>query len=151
MNIPIEKIIGTGTLLETIRFRRIVYDRYNINTKSYVIGNHGEYNDVIVVDNMDVLTDKCVCDIMKDVRNRVWRIYEGKGFTNFGITNISLYLLCSILNDVKDVICISTLCTQSYNIYDKCVSIPCIIGRNGVEKVIINKTISDTLDKLKGE
>lgn len=148
LEIDKSKLIGTGTLLETLRLRRIFYDSYKATTSSYIVGNHGDNNWVV----SDEVFEKFNVDthaILNDVRSRVWKIYEGKGFTNFGICNALYYIVDSILNDKCEELCVSTLLANNHYIIpdNKIVSVPCILGYNGIKDVVVSSVIQHALYK----
>lgn len=149
LHLPTSHIIGTGTMLETFRLRRIVYERYNISTKSYVVGNHGDKSRIVFTDTLKDI-EKCPHKLLQDVQNRVWNIYIGKGFTNFGIANVLSKLIFDILTfSETEEYCISTLCADNvYEIYDRCISVPCILTLEGIKKVIYYDNVKQELDNI---
>lgn len=141
LNTPNNQIIGSGTLLETLRLRRIVYEKYGYKTNAIVVGNHGNNNAVFS-------DEKIPNNVLEDVHDRVWKIYNGKGFTNFGISNALIMIVKAILNDSCEEICISTLCCEKYGFINKSISVPCILGKFGVVEVKKNPKILKILNKL---
>ncbi len=140
LNVPKNRIIGTGTLLETIRLRRLVYEQYGYTTNAFVVGRHGNYNAVVCNTSIPET-------VLIDVHKRVWKIYEGKGFTNFGISNILLMVVKAILHGGVEL-CVSTLCGDTYGFSNSAISVPCILGRTGIVSVPFNSKVSEALNKL---
>lgn len=132
LDTPTSKIMGTGTMLETLRLRRIVYDRYGKITNSYVVGNHGTNNIIVPEDFMLKLSSADIEHILSEVQNRVWKIYEGKGFTNFGISNVLLQLVQTIVYDLGDVYCVANLVNPISQKSGNCISVPCVIDSSGI-------------------
>ena len=145
INIPNNRILGTGTALETSRLRCIVKSYFSNYTQSYVVGKHGEFNDIVCTDSLCANNKELLIRLTRD---RVWEIYKGKGYTNFGICNVLIELVKNILFDTDEMMCVSTLCTEKYDIHNQCISLPCRIGKDGITDVIINQNTKDTLEKL---
>ena len=141
------KILGTGTLLETLRLRRIVHDEYGILTNSCVVGNHG-VNNLILWDSD--ATNLCIDNqkVLQKVRNRVWKIYEGKGFTNFGIVDSVLLIVNAIIHDLKEELCVSTHMGSIYGVDSRCISIPCVVGSEGIVRVNRYDNVQYLIDQL---
>lgn len=150
LNIPNNQIIGTGTSLETIRLRNIVKQQLNLITESFIIGRHGDFNSIVCKDVLKTMDEDKIDNLLNFTQKRVWSIYEGKGYTNFGITNILLKLVASIINNSNYLIPVSTLCGFNYGISNQCVSLPCRIGSNGIDEVDIDEDVLKTLDRLYG-
>ena len=148
LNIDKRKIIGTGTLLETIRLRNIVLTKYNKLTSSIIAGNHGTRNCIICNDWLKTLSDVELFSLLNEVHSRVWKIYEGKGFTNFGITYTVSQIVDAILYNKNITLCVSTLCTDVYGMFDCCISVPCVLGRDGIISVVKNEQVQTGLNKL---
>lgn len=149
LHLPASHIIGTGTMLETFRLRRIVYERYDVSTESYVVGNHGNKNRIVF---KDILKDieKCPDKLLQDVQDRVWSIYAGKGFTNFGIANVLSKLICDvIITGEAEEYCVSTFCAGDvYGIRNMCISVPCILTPEGIKEVRHYDEVGQTLSEI---
>lgn len=138
-------ILGTGTLLDSLRLQRIVYDLYNERTSAYIVGKHGSANSIICDNILNRLSAEERTKLLNDVQQRVWCIYEGKGFTNFGIANAVTLIVKSIIQDLKRELCVSTMCLDTYAITDSCLSVPCIINSAGIYKVSFHEPVKHAL------
>ena len=147
LDIPNNKIIGTGTLLETVRLRRLIYDDYNFITDSYIVGNHGVNNAIVTRDLLTAFSTSELESVLNKVHNKVWDIYSGKGFTNFGIANTVACIIHSILCTHSEL-CVSTLLGDTYDINSRCVSVPCILSLDGVKVDNIYKEVDIILKKI---
>ena len=138
------KIIGTGTSLDTARLRYMLSRKFNINPKNvhaYVMGEHGDSEFVawstslvgtISINNK--LTKEEKLEISTQVRDSAYEIIKKKGNTSYGIGTCLVRITNAILNDENAIITVS-----SYDEEGLYISIPCVINREGIrEKLDIN-------------
>ena len=137
-SLPAEKIIGSGTVLDSARLRTRIASYLNVNPKSvhaYQVGEHGDSEltlwsladlggqSVSRLLNRDVRTD-----ISNFVRNEAYDIIEKKGATYYGIATCVIDILNCIFNDELRVLPVS-----SYDHFsDTSFGWPTIIGRTGI-------------------
>ncbi len=138
------KVIGTGTSLDTARLRYMLSKRLNISPKNvhaYVMGEHGDSEFVAwstsLIGTINI-NDKLVNEEKKEieihVRDSAYDIIEKKGNTSYGIGTCLLTITNAILNDENAIITVS--CYDENELY---ISIPCVINREGIkEKLDIN-------------
>lgn len=163
------KVVGSGTLLDSARLRLLVSDIIGVSPKSihgYVIGEHGD-SEFIPFDNMQIGLDKAskfltkndMSRITYDVRNSAYEIINKKGNTSYGIGICLSKLTNAILDDSHKIYTVSSF-NEEYGIY---IGQPSILGKNGIEKVLplnLNKNdkmkfencvnaIQDVLNKIK--
>ena len=135
-------VIGTGTILDSARFKTRLSNALNISTKSingFVLGEHGDSQ--FVAESLTSINGIALKDYlelndidldMKSIESNVceagWDIVVGKGSTEFGIGASAAYLARAILNDENKVLPCSTY-VQEKGVY---VSVPCLIGKRGV-------------------
>ena len=138
------KIIGTGTSLDTARLRYMLSRKFDINPKNvhaYVMGEHGDSEFVawstsligtISINNK--LTKEEKLEISTQVRDSAYEIIKKKGNTSYGIGTCLVRITNAILNDENAIITVST-----YDEEELYISIPCVISREGIrEKLDIN-------------
>ncbi len=143
-----DQIVGSGTMLDSARFRHLIGEKMNINPKSihaYILGEHGDSEFPVwstaqignmKVDNCEYLKKKTQENIFNKAKNAAYTIIEGKQSTYYGIGSGASYLVHTILHDKKTVLPVSHLITGTYGIKDVCLSMPAVIGRNGIAKRI---------------
>ena len=136
--LPSERVIGSGTVLDSARLRSRIASYLNINPKSvhaHQIGEHGD-TELTLWSLADVggqkvteLLDKKTRDgISEYVKNEAYDIIEKKGATYYGIATCVAQILNSILNDEMRVLSVS-----SYDHFsDTCFGFPSIVGRRGI-------------------
>ena len=109
-----EKVIGSGTCLDTARLRYLVGNRLNIapsEVHAYVIGEHGDSelvawsNAMVGLQNVsDYLTEFDEDDIKDEVKNAAYEIINRKGATYYGIGMSLAYITNSILDDQNNIL-----------------------------------------------
>lgn len=168
---PANKIIGTGTLLDTARLRRIIAKRYLVDTKNvhgYVLGEHGDsaFVDWSLVNiagvplNMLDSVFPNVKPLDKDaVLNEVVKtgfdIVQLKGYTSAGIAmSVSRLIKAIVLNELS-ILPVSTTLNGEYGIDNVALSIPCVITNEGISHKLVlplsseeNKLLHVSAEKL---
>jgi L-lactate dehydrogenase len=150
---PMNRVIGSGTVLDTARFRSLLSRHCQVdprNVHAYIIGEHGD-SEVPVWSQVSIgavaFREYCpVCrrdcpqderdEIFNEVRNAAYEIIKRKGATNFAIGLSLVRIAESILRDENSILTVSTLLDTYYDISDVCLSIPVIVNRNGVSRIL---------------
>lgn len=143
------RVIGSGTVLDTARLRAMLGAALGIEGRSihaYIIGEHGD-SEIAAWSAARVagvpLLDYCAeeaCPDFEGILNRVRRaapeIIARKGYTSFAIASCVGRICEAILRDERTVLPVSTKMAGQYGIEDVYLSLPCVVGRGGVERVI---------------
>ncbi len=150
-NYPKEKIIGTGTLLDTARMRRIIGEYFLVDTKNvhgYVLGEHGSSAFITwsLCNLGGIPIDQCAekfgtkaidkDKILQDVKEAGMKILMAKGYTNYGIAESVARITKSIILNELSILPVSTTLNGEYGLKDTAVSVPCIIGQEGIKSVL---------------
>ncbi|MBR5645855.1 MAG: L-lactate dehydrogenase [Treponema sp.] len=149
--IPSNRIFGTGTMLDTARFRARIAETYKVaqeNIHGYVFGEHGDSSFVpwslanissIPVDhyagsyNGEKLSEFNKDDVEDYIRKSGGVIIAAKNCTNYAI-GVTTAKLCEALQyDVDSVLTISSMLDGEYGISDVCLSIPVVVGKGGIK------------------
>lgn len=148
------KIIGSGTSLDTSRLRYLISDKLSISPKNvhaYVIGEHGDSefipwsNANIGLQNInDYLTKKDMEEIGLEVKNAAYQIIEKKGATYYGIGMCLVRITNAILGDENAIITVSNY-DEDNNLF---IGLPAIINSDGVKKKIYIELNEDETKKL---
>ena len=136
--LPAEKVIGSGTVLDSARLRQRIASYVNINPKSvhaYQIGEHGD-SEFTLWSSADIggqkveklLPKNVLKDISDFTKNEVYQIIERKGATYYGIGACVAQILNTILNDEMRVLPVSSLDSYSEVYY----GFPAVVGREGI-------------------
>lgn len=158
-----ERVIGSGTALDTTRLNTTLAKLLDIDPKDVrgvTLGEHGESQFVawsrVAIGNMslDEYLKANPCEFSRDevenlVRERAWRVIDGKGHTQCGIGSTVCSIIDAIVNDKKSTILVASLLEGQYGIDDIYLSTPCVIGRNGVEKVLELELNDDEIKRIK--
>ena len=151
--LPAGRVLGSGTSLDTSRFRRRLGQVYGVapdNVHAYIIGEHGD-SQVAVLSSARIagvpLGDYCreqglACDestlrsIANDTRTAGFDILRAKGATYYGIGAALVRIVSAILRDEHAVLTVSSLAPESAGLGTVCLSLPAIINREGVARVL---------------
>lgn len=150
--LPKNKVIGSGTTLDTARLRFMLSEKLDIcpkNIEAYVIGEHGDSEfipwsnaNIALKKISSVLTKDEMIKIEKDVRNSAYEIINKKGATAYGIGMCLVRITNAILEDKKIILPVSSWDKQN----EICISTPAVVGKNGVnEKIFIPLTEEEKL------
>ena len=150
---PENRVIGSGTVLDTARLKDeisqyLIVDSQNVHTM--IIGEHGDSEVPIwSITNISGVPINEFCELRghynhdegmkklyENVRDCAYKIIEKKGATYYGIAMAVTRIARCIVRDEHAVLPVSTILHGEYGINDVCLSIPSILGRNGVEKVL---------------
>jgi len=147
--LPPERVIGSGTILDTARFRALLGEYLGVSPQSvhaYVLGEHGD-SEVLVwtearVGGVSVfdfaeqigrpINDEVKRQIDEGVRFAAYKIIEGKGATYFGIGAGIARLVRAILNDERAMLTVSALNEEVEGVPEVALSLPRIVGRQGI-------------------
>lgn len=136
--LPAERVIGSGTVLDSARLKERAASYLNINPKSihaYQVGEHGDSEltlwslaDAGGQNITELLDEKARNDISDFVKNEAYEIINRKGATYYGIATCVIRILNSILNDELRILPVS-----SYDYFSEtCFGWPSVVGRSGV-------------------
>jgi len=143
------RVFGTGTALDTARLRYMLGGHFGIDAKSvhaYVLGEHGDSSFPvwssaniagIPLSKLPHYDRKSVEALEEKTRRAAYEIIAGKGATYYAIGMVVADLAYAVLNDRKAVYPVSTLLHNYLGVSDVCISVPCVIGRRGVEKRLL--------------
>lgn len=161
---PQHSVIGTGTLLDTSRFRSLLGRHYGVDPRSvhaYILGEHGDSEVAIwssarigskALRHATVLGIPFDADEMQQLFTRVQRaaddIIERKGYTNWAIGAVIARLTTAILNDQRSVLPVSARLSGEYGISDVCMSLPNVVGRNGIEASLPPRLDDEEISQL---
>ncbi|NPV86511.1 MAG: L-lactate dehydrogenase [Anaerolineae bacterium] len=151
--LPAARVIGSGTILDTARFRFLLSQRFDVDPRSvhaYIIGEHGDSEvPVWSLANIAGMRLPVYCrqnnmtcgfddleDIFHQTRDAAYEIIQRKGATYYAIASGLVRIVEAILRDEGAVLSVSTLINGYYGIDDVYLSIPSIVDRAGVERNI---------------
>jgi L-lactate dehydrogenase len=162
---PRQRVIGSGTVLDTARFKFMLSRHCGIdarNVHAYIIGEHGDsevaawsLSHIAGVSIHEYCRICQVCDykeyhkhIAEQVRDSAYHIIDYKGSTYYGIGLSLVRISGAILRNENSVLTVSTLLEGEYGIRDICLSVPCIVGEHGVVRIIDAQLASEEQEAL---
>ena len=154
-NLPTNKVLGTGTTLDTARLRYLMSEKIGISPTSieaFVIGEHGD-SEFIPWSNVSIalkgideyLSEEEKNKLEVDVRNSAYEIINRKGATYYGIGMCLVRITEAILGDENLVLSVSAYDKEN-NIY---ISTPAIINKDGVKDKIYIPLTEEEKEKIK--
>ena len=166
--LPQERVIGSGTVLDTARLRSRISQYYSVNQKNvhaYVLGEHGDSSFVpwslANISNVPVETFKDAIQTNEDypefilseveeyMRKSGARIIQRKGATFYAVS-ISVCHICKcLLSGIDTTLTVSTLLNGEYGIDDVCLSLLNVVGDKGAHAKIMLPMTDEELAKLR--
>ncbi len=150
---PKNRVLGSGTVLDTARLKYLVGRYFGVdfrNVHSFIIGEHGD-SELAVWSSANIsgidlyhFCKSChtgcnMCDLNElfaEARNSAYHIIEAKGATYYAIAEAVRKIVSAIVKDESTVLPVSTALCGQYDMEDIVLSVPCIIGREGIKKVL---------------
>lgn len=165
LNRPRGRVIGSGTVLDSARFRYRLSQLCEVdvrNVHAYILGEHGDTEFAawsmahIGGVPLDTYCRGCRgCDftaerarIEREVRETAYHIIDYKGATYFGIGLSLARISEAILRDEHSVLTVSALLEGEYGLSDVCLSVPRVVGHRGVESTIVAPLAPDEQTRL---
>lgn len=161
--LPVNQVFGSGTVLDSSRLRTCLADHAGLNIKNihaWVLGEHGDSSMVPwslssiagmkfdeYCQNVENLGDKAA--IEQEVRDGGAEVIKCKGATYYAIALSVSMITEAVLRDTKAVLTVSAFQDGShYGVKDVCLSLPCVIGANGIERRIAPPMTEDEVARF---
>jgi L-lactate dehydrogenase len=163
---PSNRVIGSGTVLDTGRFKYLLGEHLDVDSRSvhaFIIGEHGD-SELAAWSNARIgglkVNDFCelrghfnheqsMKKIFENVRNSAYEIIERKHATYYGIAMAVKRICEAIVRNEESILPVSSLMTGEYGLNDVVLSIPAVVDETGVQKVIPIELNDEELTKLK--
>ncbi|MEG0295850.1 MAG: L-lactate dehydrogenase [Clostridium sp.] len=150
---PVNQVIGSGTVLDTARLKSLLGKYFEIDARTvhgYVLGEHGDSEFIpwssLGIGNIPVKDfakqfniewdEEIEHVISEDVKNSAYEVINRKGATAFAVAVALVRIVEAILGNEKTILTVSTLLNDYLGVNDTYLSVPTIIGKHGVEKVL---------------
>jgi L-lactate dehydrogenase len=160
------RIIGSGTVLDSARFRHFIALNCNVDVHSvhgYILGEHGD-SEVAVwsmthiggisIENYCPLCGGCEGweerrrTIEQQVRESAYHIINAKGSTHFAVGLALVRISAAVLRNQNSLLTVSVLTNGEYGLKDVCLSLPCVISENGIVRVAAGPLADEELKLL---
>jgi len=163
---PVERVIGSGTSLDTSRLRRRLAEHDDVapdNVHAYVVGEHGD-SQVALLSSSTIageplaefsrrregpLSEAALAEMAKSARTGGLDILRAKGATNYGVAAALVRIIRAILRDERAVLTVSSVVPRRMGLGELCLSLPTILGRRGINDVVAPTMGSDENRALK--
>lgn len=150
---PKERVIGSGTSLDTNRLRKFVAEDINVDPRSvhgYILGEHGDSEFAAwshltigglsirewMKANNDSFTEDRLQEIQDRTVNAAYEIINSKGATFYGVGTALARITKALLNDENTVLPLSVLMEGQYGLNDVYIGTPAIVNKDGLRQVI---------------
>lgn len=146
--LPWQKVFGSGTILDSARFQFHISEKIKVHPRSidaYVLGEHGDssfpvwsFSNVLgkPLSEFPGFTKEIAQQCYEDTKNAAYRIIHDLGYTCYSIATAVAEIAKNIKEDTHQVFPLSTLLQNYYGHSDICLSVPCVLGKNGIEQTL---------------
>ncbi|UJH69938.1 L-lactate dehydrogenase [Ornithinimicrobium sp. INDO-MA30-4] len=162
--LPRQQVFGSGTVLDTARFRYEIGKHIDVAAQSvhaYIVGEHGDTefplwtaarvggvpllewqrdHAKLTITERDAIAD--------NVLNSAYSIIAGKGATNYAVALACVRILESVLRDENRVLSVSTWVDDYLGVKDVCLSVPTVVGKQGADERLVLPMSPDELSRL---
>lgn len=158
--LPKGRIFGSGTTLDTSRFRFHLSEIFKVNPRSihaYILGEHGDSSFAAVsqatiggqlLTTFPQYSAERVQKAFEISRDAAYKIIASKGSTYYAIGVVVDKIVKTILSNKRSVLPVSIPLHGQYGLHGVALSVPCIVGRNGVEDILETKLSWEERKKL---
>ncbi len=161
------RVIGSGTVLDSARFRYMIGSHCDIdihNIHAYVLGEHGDsefpawsltHIAGVQIKEYCRICGKCDSDmstlksLFERVRNSAYHIIDYKGSTYFGIGMSLVRISGAVLRNEKSILAVSSMAKGHYGLPEVCLSIPAVVGEDGIKQLLTPEFPPDELEALR--
>jgi L-lactate dehydrogenase len=151
--LPAERVIGSGTILDTARFRYLLSQHFGVDARSvhaFIVGEHGD-TEVPVWSMANIagmrLGEYCEAhalkcnqedldEIFRQTRDAAYEIIQRKGATYYAVAAGLMRIVEAILRDQSTVLSVSSLVKGQFGLNNVCLSLPTVVSHRGIERVL---------------
>ncbi|MFO7938089.1 MAG: L-lactate dehydrogenase [Kiritimatiellia bacterium] len=148
-------VLGSGTVLDSARLRHLLSGHCGVdihNVHAYILGEHGDSEFAawsmvhvagMTIDDYCPICGKCSDwqekrrQIEQRVRDSAYHIIDYKGATWFAVGMALVRIATAVLRNENSVLTVSTKLNGEFGIRDVCLSLPCVVSGQGVEKIVV--------------
>ncbi|MCX7682423.1 MAG: L-lactate dehydrogenase [Anaerolineae bacterium] len=164
---PRGRVIGSGTVLDSARFRYLLSQHCGVdahNVHGYILGEHGDSEFAawslthiggMTMDDYCPICGHCNGDwpahrraLEEEVRRSAYHIIDYKGATYFAVGLALVRIVGAILRNQRSILTVSTRLDGEYGLRNVCLSVPCIVGEAGVERILTAHLSSEEQEAL---
>ena len=164
--LPVARVMGSGTSLDTARFRYLLSQHFGVDARSvhaFIVGEHGD-SEVPVWSLANIagmrLPEFCrahgvaldraaMDDLFRQTRDAAYHIISRKGATYYAVAAGLMRIVEAILRNQSTVLSVSHLVQDYYGINDVCLSLPALVNRGGVQKLLRIELSEQEVEQLR--
>lgn len=142
-DLPPERVIGAGTIIDSARLRALLSEHYRIHPddlRVYVLGEHGDHQfpSVSLASTGGVRLNEVdvVRRAFEQSKESGLNVFRKKGYTNFAVAQAVTMVARCVALDERRTLPVSTLVDGYLGVEGVCLSLPCVVGRGGVQRVL---------------
>jgi L-lactate dehydrogenase len=153
--LPKERVIGSGTILDTARFRYLLSDYFKVdsrNVHAYIMGEHGDtelpvwshaqigsvpVQKFLGLNSIEEVAEhRDMKNIFESTRDAAYHIINRKGATYYGIAMGLVRVTKAILGDENSILTVSALMEGQYGVEDVYTGVPALVNKDGIQRII---------------
>ena len=134
-----QRVIGTGTLIDSARFRDLLSTQLGIHPadiNAYILGEHGDsqFAALSSATSGGALIDANPLrqQMVEKAKQSAWTIFKAKGYTNYTVSLAMEMIVRSIVEDSRYTLPVTVLIDGYCDVFNCCLSVPCVVGRQGI-------------------
>jgi len=165
-NLPKNQIIGSGTVLDSSRFRYLLGEHCMVdvrNVHAYILGEHGDSEvaawSLTNIGGVSFAQECLLCgkncspdiknEIFNKVKNAAYEIIQRKGATYYAVALAVRRIVEAIVRNESSILPVSSILDNVYGISDVALSLPAVVNKNGIEKVFDVPLDDNEIEMLK--
>lgn len=154
-DLPPQRVIGTGTIIDSARYRKLIAREtgvHPLDIRAYILGEHGPTqfpaNSIASIAGEYAQGEFSRWELFQEAAQSAFEIFQTRGYTNYGVAKAVTLLIQSISQDACHTLPVSTLIDGPYGVHDVCLSLPCVVGQNGIHRVIRPALNADEVEQF---
>jgi len=151
-----ERVFGTGTLIDSARFRTMLSAKMGIHPddlRTYILGEHGDTQfplfSMAMAGGAHILEDGATHEIFREASRAGFDVVRKKGHTNYAISMAAALIVEAIAWDTCRTMPLSVLVDGFLDVRDVCLSLPVVVGKNGITQVLEPELGEDEIDAFR--
>lgn len=146
---PKNRVFGSGTILDTARFRYLLGQYFDVSPDSvhaYILGEHGDSSFPVWstaniagvnLKHFKKYSKKAMNKVYQQTKNAAYEIIAKKGATYYAIGLGVAKIVRAVLSDRNEVLALSSYLNNYHGVSNVCLSVPCVVNRNGIKEHIV--------------
>jgi len=141
---PWQRVIGTGTLVDSARFRDILSQQVGIHPldiRAYILGEHGDTQfaalSIATAGGEHIDATPARYTMLDEAKQTAFEVLRGKGYTNYAVAMAVRTIVEAVVRDLCATLPVSVRIDGFCGVSDVCLSIPAVIGRGGVHFTLV--------------